>query len=195
MTLPRLVFATRNPGKVKEIAALLDGHFEVVGLDEIGCSEDIPETSETIEGNAIQKAEYVKRHYGVDCFADDTGLEVDALGGEPGVYTARYGGPEKDAEANMAKLLSALGSRTDRGAQFRTVIALTGPEGTRAYEGVCRGRIAEGRSGTDGFGYDPIFIPEKSERTFAEMDAEEKNAVSHRGKAVRAMVEELKVHG
>jgi XTP/dITP diphosphohydrolase len=125
MPLPRLVFATRNPGKVQEIAQLLDGHFQVIGLDEIGCTEDVPETAETIQGNAIQKAEYVKQHYGVDCFADDTGLEVNALGGAPGVYTARYAGPEKNADANMAKLVGALQGSGDRGAQFRTVIALT----------------------------------------------------------------------
>ncbi|MBL6618765.1 MAG: RdgB/HAM1 family non-canonical purine NTP pyrophosphatase [Flavobacteriales bacterium] len=194
MSLPRLVFATRNPGKVKEIADLLSGHFEVIGLDEIGCMEDIPETSDTIEGNAIQKAEYVKRHYGVACFADDTGLEVDALGGAPGVYTARYGGPQKDAEANMTKLLGALEGRADRGAQFRTVIALTGAEGTRTFEGICRGNIAESRSGADGFGYDPVFKPAGEKRTFAEMPSHEKNAISHRGMAVRAMVSELRAH-
>jgi len=194
MSLPRLVFATRNPGKVKEIADLLSGHFEVIGLDEIGCMEDIPETSDTIEGNAIQKAEYVKRHYGVDCFADDTGLEVDALGGAPGVYTARYGGPQKDAEANMTQLLGALEGRADRGAQFRTVIALTGAEGTRTFEGICRGNIAESRSGADGFGYDPVFKPVGEKRTFAEMHSHEKNAISHRGMAVRAMVSELRAH-
>jgi XTP/dITP diphosphohydrolase len=194
MSLPRLVFATRNPGKVKEIADLLSGHFEVIGLDEIGCMEDIPETSDTIEGNAIQKAEYVKRHYGVDCFADDTGLEVDALGGAPGVYTARYGGPQKDAEANMTQLLGALEGRADRGAQFRTVIALTGAEGTRTFEGICRGNIAESRSGADGFGFDPVFKPAGEKRTFAEMHSHEKNAISHRGMAVRAMVSELRAH-
>jgi XTP/dITP diphosphohydrolase len=195
MSHRRLVFATRNPGKVQEISALLSGHFEVVGLDEIGCTEDIPETSDTIQGNAIQKAEYVTRHYGVPCFADDTGLEVDALGGAPGVDTAFYGGPEKDAEANMSKLLAALDNRSDRGAQFRTVIALTGPQGTQTFEGICRGEITLRRSGADGFGYDPVFAPEESDRTFAEMNAEEKNAVSHRGRAVRAMVDELKVRG
>ena len=162
MTLPRLVFATRNPGKVKEIAQLLDGHFTVVGLDEVGCHEDVPETADTIEGNAIQKAEYVKTHYGVDCFADDTGLEVNALNGRPGVHTARYGGPEKDANANMDKLLAALVDQPDRGARFKTVIALTTVEGTLSFEGICQGSIALQRSGADGFGYDPIFVPEGS---------------------------------
>lgn len=192
MTLPRLVFATRNPGKVKEIAALLHGRYDVIGLDEIGCAEDIPETSATIQGNAIQKAEYVKRNYGVDCFADDTGLEVDALDGAPGVFTARYGGPSKDADANMAKLLAELEGQHDRGAQFRTVIALTGEMGTQTFEGVCRGRIADERGGLEGFGYDPVFIPAEASCTFAEMSAEAKNAISHRGIAVRAMVDALR---
>ena len=195
MELPRIVFATRNPGKVREIAQLLAGHFEVVGLNEIGCREDIPETAPTIQGNAIQKAEYVKAHYGVECFADDTGLEVDALGGAPGVDTAFYAGPAKDADANMAKLLGALEGRSERGAQFRTVIALTSPAGTRTFEGICRGKIANNRSGAEGFGYDPVFEPEGVGRTFAEMDAASKNAISHRGKAVRAMVEELRNRG
>ncbi len=195
MTLPRLVFATRNPGKVKEIAQLLDGHFTVVGLDEVGCHEDVPETADTIEGNAIQKAEYVKTHYGVDCFADDTGLEVNALNGRPGVHTARYGGPEKDANANMDKLLAALVDQPDRGARFKTVIALTTVEGTLSFEGICQGSIALQRSGADGFGYDPIFVPEGGTATFAEMEAADKNRISHRGKAVRAMVAKLKNGG
>ena len=195
MTLPRLVFATRNPGKVKEIAQLLDGLFTVVGLDEIGCHEDVPETADTIEGNAIQKAEYVKAHYGVDCFADDTGLEVNALNGRPGVHTARYAGPAKDANANMDKLLAALEGQPDRGARFKTVMALTTVGGTLTFEGICTGSIALQRSGADGFGYDPVFVPEDGSGTFAEMEAAEKNRVSHRGKAVRAMVEKLKKGG
>jgi len=195
MTLPRLVFATRNRGKVKEIAQLLDGLFTVVGLDEIGCHEDVPETADTIEGNAIQKAEYVKAHYGVDCFADDTGLEVNALNGRPGVHTARYAGPAKDANANMDKLLAALEGQPDRGARFKTVIALTTVGGTLTFEGICTGSIALQRSGADGFGYDPVFVPEDGSGTFAEMEAAEKNRVSHRGKAVRAMVEKLRKGG
>ncbi len=195
MTLPRLVFATRNPGKVKEIAELLAAHFTVVGLDDIGCHEDVPETADTIEGNAIQKAEYVKTHYGVDCFADDTGLEVNALGGAPGIYTARYAGPQKDANANMDKLLAALQDQPDRGARFKTVIALTSDGATQTFEGLCPGTIAAQRSGADGFGYDPIFIPRDGNATFAEMAAVEKNRISHRGKAVRAMVAKLKYGG
>ena len=166
-----------------------------MGLDEIGCHEDVPETADTIAGNAIQKAEYVKQHYNVDCFADDTGLEVSALNGAPGVYTARYAGPEKDANANMDKLLGALQGQPDRGARFKTVIALTSDQGTQTFEGICRGTIAMRRSGVDGFGYDPVFMPEESEATFAEMEASEKNRISHRGKAVRAMVAKLKNNG
>ena len=195
MPLPRLVFATRNPGKVKEIAELLGGHFDIVGLADIGCHEDVPETADTIEGNAIQKAEYVKEHYGVDCFADDTGLEVNALGGAPGVHTARYAGPAKDAGANMDKLIGALAGRSDRGARFKTVIALTGTQGTQTFEGICAGTIAAAKSGADGFGYDPVFVPEGGTATFAEMDAATKNRISHRGKAVRAMVAKLKTGG
>ena len=195
MSKPRLVFATRNPGKVLEIAQMLSDHYEIVGLDAIGCHEDIPETSPTIPGNAIQKAEYVLEHYGAHCFADDTGLEVTALDGAPGVHTARYAGDAKDADANMAKLLEALEQAEDRSARFRTVIALTTPEGTQTFEGICQGHIALQRSGAEGFGYDPIFIPEGSGLTFAEMDAADKNAISHRGRAVRAMVAELKAQG
>lgn len=195
MSKPRLVFATRNPGKVLEIAQMLSDHYEIVGLDAIGCHEDIPETSPTIPGNAIQKAEYVLEHYGAHCFADDTGLEVTAMDGAPGVHTARYAGDAKDADANMAKLLGALEQAEDRSARFRTVIALTTPKGTRTFEGICQGHIARQRSGAEGFGYDPIFIPEGSDLTFAEMDAADKNAISHRGRAVRAMVAELKAQG
>jgi len=195
MSKPRLVFATRNPGKVREIAQMLSDQYDIVGLDDIGCTEDIPETAPTIPGNAIQKAEYVLERYGVPCFADDTGLEVAALNGAPGVHTARYAGDAKDADANMAKLLAALDGATDRSARFRTVIAWTSSEGTRTFEGICEGHIAAERSGADGFGYDPIFVPAGGDLTFAEMDADAKNAISHRGLAVRAMVAELKAQG
>jgi XTP/dITP diphosphohydrolase len=195
MSKPRLVFATRNPGKVREIAQMLSDHYDIVGLDAIGCTEDIPESAPTIPGNAIQKAEYVLEHYGAHCFADDTGLEVNALEGAPGVHTARYAGEAKDADANMAKLLDALDGAADRTARFRTVIALTTPEGTRTFEGVCEGHIAEQRSGAEGFGYDPVFVPEGGSTTFAEMEAADKNAISHRGRAVRAMVGALKAQG
>jgi XTP/dITP diphosphohydrolase len=196
MPLPKLVFATRNPGKVKEIAELLGAHFEIIGLDAVGCLEDIPETAPTLEGNAIQKAEYVLSHYGVHCFADDTGLEVNALQGAPGVHTARYAGEEKDPNANMEKLMAALKNEPNRSARFRTVMALTTPTGTLTFDGICSGRIAKKTSGSEGFGYDPIFIPEgQSVRTFAEMTPSEKNVISHRGRAVRAMVKELIVRG
>jgi len=195
MSKPRLVFATRNPGKVREIAQMLSDQYDIVGLDDIGCTEDIPETAPTIPGNAIQKAEYVLERYGVPCFADDTGLEVAALNGAPGVHTARYAGDAKDADANMAKLLAALDDATDRSARFRTVIAWTSSDGTRTFEGICEGHIAAERSGADGFGYDPIFVPAGGDLTFAEMDADAKNAISHRGLAVRAMVAELKAQG
>ena len=189
MPLPKLVFATRNPGKVREIADLLSAHYDIIGLDEVGCREDIPETAPTLEGNAIQKAEYVLDNFGVHCFADDTGLEVNALDGAPGVHTARYAGEAKDPEANMAKLLDALKNNSDRGARFRTVMALTTPSGTLTFDGICTGQIATQRSGNKGFGYDPIFIPEgETSRTFAEMSAPEKNVISHRARAVRAMV-------
>lgn len=195
MSKPRLVFATRNPGKVLEIAQMLSAHYDIVGLDDIGCQEDIPETAPTIPGNAIQKAEYVLEHYGVHCFADDTGLEVDALDGAPGVHTARYAGEAKDAQANMDKLLDALEGQANRVARFRTVIALTTPDGTRTFEGICKGEIAAQQCGAEGFGYDPVFVPEGGTLTFAEMDAAAKNAISHRGRAVRAMVAELNARG
>lgn len=196
MPLPKLVFATRNPGKVREIADLLSAHYDIIGLDEVGCREDIPETAPTLEGNAIQKAEYVLDNFGVHCFADDTGLEVNALDGAPGVHTARYAGEAKDPEANMAKLLDALKDQSDRGARFRTVMALTTPSGTLTFDGICTGQIAIQRSGNKGFGYDPIFIPEgETSRTFAEMSAPEKNVISHRARAVRAMVSALSSQG
>ena len=193
---PTLVFATANENKVIEVRKLLDGLFEVKSLIDIGCSEDIPETSNTLEGNAKQKADYVKVKYGFDCFADDTGLEVYALDGAPGVYTARYGGPEKDAFQNMNHLLNelekagALESR-DRVAQFRTAIHLIVNGESMTIEGVCKGRIAKNLSGTEGFGYDPIFIPEGGVRTFSEMNPDEKNNISHRGRAIRKMIEHL----
>ena len=193
---PTLVFATANENKVIEVRKLLDGLFVVKSLIDIGCSEDIPETSNTLEGNAKQKADYVKVKYGFDCFADDTGLEVYALDGAPGVYTARYGGPEKDAIKNMNHLLNeleeagAVESR-DRGAQFRTAIHLIVNGESMNIEGVCKGRIAKKLSGTEGFGYDPIFIPEGGLRTFSEMNPDEKNNISHRGRAIRKMIEHL----
>ena len=193
---PTLVFATANENKVSEVRRLLEGQFEVKSLVDIGCMEDIPETALTLEGNAKQKADYVKEKYGFDCFADDTGLEVDALDGAPGVFTARFGGPQKDAMQNMNHLLNELRSAgaeesMDRQAQFKTAIHLIVDGAEIALEGICKGEIAKKRSGTEGFGYDPIFIPEGESRTFSEMNADEKNAISHRGRAIRKMTEWL----
>ena len=179
-----IVFATSNVNKVREVSALLDGNIEIVSLEDIGCTEEIPETQPTIEGNALQKARYVRDNYKIDCFAEDTGLEITALNGEPGVYSARYAGEDKDSEANMAKVLTKLEGKSDRTAQFKTVVALTLNEKEYTFEGVCKGHIATAKSGHQGFGYDPIFIPEGYDVSFAEMSAEDKNRISHRGKAI-----------
>ena len=191
--LPIIVFATRNPGKVAEVAAMLEGLYQVKSLPEIGCHEDIPETAQTLEGNAAIKARYVKEKYGFDCFADDTGLEVTALNGAPGVYTARYGGPEKDAIQNINHLLSELkkSGNDDRSAQFRTSIHLIINGKEHNINGVCTGNIAFEKAGQMGFGYDPIFIPTGKTQTFSEMSEEEKNKISHRGHAIREMLKYL----
>lgn len=186
--MKKLVFATGNPNKVREVNQVLGDRFEVLSLKDIGCLEDIPETRPTIEGNALQKAEYVLENYGADCFSEDTGLEVDALGGEPGIYSARYAGPEKNGEANINKVLKKLEGQANRKARFRTVIALKLNGQTHTFEGIAEGTIREERSGDGGFGYDPIFQPDGFERTFAELSDGEKNAISHRGKAVRKLV-------
>ena len=182
-----IVFATANPNKVREVLALLDDGVRIVSLKDIGCEEDIPETQPTIEGNALQKARYVKDNYKIDCFAEDTGLEINALGGEPGVYSARYAGEAKDSEANMAKVLAKLEGKTDRTAQFKTVVALTLNNEEFTFEGICKGQIATSKSGAGGFGYDPIFIPDGYNISFAEMAASEKNKISHRGKAIHKL--------
>ncbi|MEM9884904.1 MAG: non-canonical purine NTP diphosphatase [Bacteroidota bacterium] len=179
----KIVFATHNPNKVREINAILGDAIEIVGLEEIGCTEEIPETQDTIPGNALQKARYVKEHFGLDCFAEDTGLEVDALNGEPGVHTAYYAGPARNADENMKKVLYSLETKTDRGAQFRTVIALILNGEEHTFEGIARGTIARKQRGEKGFGYDPIFMPEGYDKTFAELSGAEKNQISHRGKA------------
>lgn len=183
-----IVFATNNRHKLEEVQQMLGGEFEIKTLADIGCDVDIPETSDTLEGNALQKARYVKEHFGLDCFADDTGLECHALDGAPGVRSARYAGENHDSEANMSKLLENLSKKNDRSAQFRTVIALLYQGEEHLFEGVVRGAITEGRQGTRGFGYDPIFVPEGYDTTFAEMSAQEKNNISHRGKAVAKLV-------
>ncbi len=184
----RLVFATKNAHKLEEIRAILGDTVEILSLNDINCHEDIPETADTLEGNAVQKAEFIYKRYGIDCFADDTGLEVEALGGAPGVYSARYAGGEgHDSEANMKKLLAELDGQKDRMAQFRTVICLIEAGVKHLFEGVVKGEIIEEKRGKTGFGYDPIFVPEGYDETFAEMGGEEKNRISHRARAVQAL--------
>lgn len=192
----KIVFATNNKNKLAEIREMLGDKIEVMSLADINCHEDIPETSDTLEGNALQKAHYVYDKYGMSCFADDTGLEVDALGGEPGVYSARYAGGEgHDSEANMAKLMDKLGDNDNRKARFRTVITLitgNGEDDVKLFEGVAEGDIIREKRGGEGFGYDPIFRPEGYDKTFAELGHEIKNKISHRAKAVQKLVEYLK---
>lgn len=184
----KLVFATNNAHKLDEVRQILQGKCEVLGLQDIGCDVDIPETATTLEGNARIKARYVYEHYGYDCFADDTGLEVEALKGAPGVYSARYAGGEgHNSEANMQKLLTEMVNIKNRSAQFRTVICLIEQGEEHLFEGVVKGHILEARRGDQGFGYDPIFSPENSGRSFAEMSGAEKNRISHRGRAVEAL--------
>jgi len=191
--LPIIVFATGNQNKAEEVARMLEGKFIVKSLVDIGCTEDIPETSKTLEGNAELKARYVKDNYGHDCFADDTGLEVEALDGAPGVITARYGGEEKNAKQNMSHLLNELQKigATNRKAQFRTAIHIIIKGHEHRIEGVCKGTIANEQSGIEGFGYDPVFIPEGGNITFSEMNQADKNNISHRGLAIREMLEYL----
>lgn len=193
---PILVFATHNPNKVREIQEMIGDAYTIQSLTDIGCHEDIVEDAPTLEGNARIKALHVVNHYHLDCFADDTGLEVNALGGAPGVLSARYAGDHGNAEANMDKLLHELQRQSgmgneDRTAQFRTVICLIQGGKETLIEGICEGEIARGRSGQEGFGYDPIFIPEGHNLSFADMSAAEKHAISHRGRAVRSMIEHL----
>lgn len=186
-----LVFATNNLHKLEEVRDILGGSFRIASLKEIGCTDDIPETADTLEGNALQKARYVKDKFGYDCFADDTGLEVEALGGAPGVFSARYAGPGHDSEANMRKLLKELEGKTNRQAQFRTVVALLLEGREYTFEGIVRGTILTERRGTAGFGYDPVFVPEGYAETFAEMGSEEKNRISHRARAVQKLADFL----
>lgn len=183
-----LVFATNNKNKLKEVQALLPSSIVLKSLEDIGCTEDIVEDAPTIEGNAILKAKYVKDTYGYDCFADDTGLEVTALDGAPGVYSARYAGPQKNASDNMNKLLIHLATQTDRSAQFKTVIAFAKTDSIQTFEGICKGQITKERQGDGGFGYDPIFQPDGYEATFAQMALALKGKIGHRGKAVAKFV-------
>ena len=187
----KLVFATNNAHKLEEISSILGDKIELLSLKDIGCTADIPETADTLEGNAIQKAEYIHQHYGLDCFADDTGLEVEALGGAPGVYSARYAGDGHDSEANMQKLLQNLEGETNRKAQFRTAICLIMDGEQHLFEGICQGEIIHEKKGGAGFGYDPIFVPEGYNETFAELGNEIKNTISHRARAVQMLCDFL----
>lgn len=205
--MKKLVFATNNSHKLTEVRQIIGDSYEILSLSDIGCHEELPETHDTLEGNALEKARYVYEHYHYDCFADDTGLEVSALGGAPGVFSARYASlPEDvatdgtnrwgaqndhDSEANMRKLLDALQSQADRSAQFRTVIALIQGGKEHLFEGIVKGKITPERHGAEGFGYDPIFQPDEHTATFAEMSAEEKNHISHRGRATARLVDFL----
>lgn len=196
--MKKLIMATNNEHKLREIRQILEGLYEVKGLADIGCHEDIPETADTLEGNALQKARYIHDHYGMDCFADDTGLEVEALHGAPGIYTARFGqmnnyGESHDSEANIHCLLDKLKDESNRRARFRTVIALIQHGQAHLFEGIVEGEILREKVGTDGFGYDPIFAPTEAGVSFAEMGPQEKNRISHRGRATRKLVDFLKV--
>ena len=184
----KIVFATNNPNKLKEIQSLIPKEIEIISLKEIGCNEDIPETGDTLEANAFQKAHYIKDNFNYDCFADDTGLEIDELNGDPGVYSARYAGPERNANANMNKVLNELKGKKNRKAQFRTAIALILKGEEHLFEGKVEGYISKDKKGDEGFGYDPIFIPENDKRSFAQMSMKEKGAISHRGRAVKKLV-------
>ena len=187
----KIVFASNNPNKVKEIQMVLPDTIQLVSLADIGCTDDIPETAETLVGNAILKANYVTEKYGLNCFADDTGLEIDALHGEPGVYSARYAGEQKSAEDNMAKVLQNLAEVTDRSAQFKTVIALNLDGQQHLFTGLVKGQITTEKKETNGFGYDPIFQAEGHDKTFAELTPLEKASCSHRARAVAQLVKFL----
>jgi non-canonical purine NTP pyrophosphatase (RdgB/HAM1 family) len=189
----KIVFATNNANKLSEVRKMLGDRFELLSLNDIGCHDDIPETGQTLTDNALMKAQWVWDRYHVNCFADDTGLEVEALGGAPGVYSARYaGGVGHDSEANMAKLLSELKDKDNRQAQFRTIFALIIDGQVTTFEGICRGEIIRERRGGEGFGYDPIFQPEGYTETFAEMGVDVKNLISHRALATQKLCEFLK---
>ncbi|MFT4611961.1 MAG: XTP/dITP diphosphohydrolase [Glaciecola sp.] len=187
----KLVFATNNLNKLKEVQSLIPDHIQLLSLKDIGCFEDVPETQRTIKGNAIQKAEYIKEHYGFDCFADDTGLEVEALHNEPGVFSARYAGEQRDANDNMDLLLKNLKDKPNRNAQFKTVVSLHLNNNLETFTGICKGEITTTKHGESGFGYDPIFKAQGYSKTFAQISLEEKNTIGHRGKAVRLLVDFL----
>ena len=187
----KLVFATHNKNKFTEVKAMIPNHIELLSLDDIGCNEDIEETADTIEGNAILKAKYVYDNYQLACFADDTGLEVKALNNEPGVYSSRYAGNENNSEANINKLLKNLDGKNDRSARFKTAIAFLSDNEEEVFLGICEGEIIEELRGESGFGYDPIFQPKGLDKTFAEMTLDQKSEIGHRGKAMRKLIDFL----
>lgn len=188
----KLVFATNNKHKLEEVRAIIGDRVEILSLNDIDCHDDIPETADTLQGNALIKARYIHEKYNLDCFADDTGLEVEALGGEPGVYSARYAGEECDSQANMHKLLENLTGENNRKAQFRTVIALIIKGEEKLFNGIVKGEISREKMGNSGFGYDPIFIPEGFLQSFAQMSSEMKNSISHRYRATEQLSNYLK---
>jgi XTP/dITP diphosphohydrolase len=185
----RIVFATNNKHKLQEVSEILKGKFEVLSLLEIGCTEDIPETAETLEGNALLKARYVKEKYGFDCFADDTGLEIEALNFAPGVISARYAGDQRSSADNIAKVMQELDGKASRKAQFRTIVAYLKGDQEYTFEGKVLGEITAQQSGTGGFGYDSIFRPEGFNETFAELGSAQKNAISHRALAIKKLIQ------
>lgn len=187
----QLVFASNNKNKIKEIQLVVPNSIQILSLEDIGCFDDIPETADTIEGNAVLKANYVTEKFGFNCFADDSGLEVDALNGKPGVYSARYAGEPKDDNKNIEKVLEKLKDKTNRKANFKTVICLNINGEQLLFTGIINGRIIDKKIGTNGFGYDPIFVADGHKKTFAELSIEEKSSISHRGKAVRQLVDFL----
>lgn len=189
--MQEIVFATNNQHKLAELRRIVGDRYRILSLADIGCHEDIPETADTLEGNALQKARYIRDHYGYDCFADDTGLMVDALDGAPGVYSARYAGPVHDSAANMRLLLANMEGKTDRSARFVTVIALILGGREMTFEGRVEGEILTSPEGDGGFGYDPVFRPEGREVSFAMMSADNKNAISHRGRATARLIDYL----
>lgn len=189
--MKQLVFATNNAHKLDEVRNILGDTFEILGMAQIGCHDDIEETADTFAGNALIKARYIKEKYGYDCFADDSGLEIEALGGAPGVYSARFAGEGHNSEKNMDKVLSLMQGKSNRNARFCTVVALVTGEGEYTFEGEIKGEILDERRGEGGFGYDPIFRPENETLTFAEMGDDRKNAISHRARAVKKLAEFL----
>ena len=190
----KICFATNNKKKIEEVKAALGSDFTIVSLEEIGCHEELPETGDTLDHNAFQKARYVYDNFGVDCFADDTGLEVEALGGAPGVYSGRFAGEPRSDDRNLQLLLEKMQGAENRKARFRTVIALIQGGKERSFEGIAEGEIQQTRAGSAGFGYDPVFKPTGYDKTFAELSLSEKNTISHRGKAVQALADFLKIN-